>query len=112
MEASITITEHNVQPYGAQLLVRRLPTEDKSKGGIVLPSTMLNQNMYCRVLKVGPGEYLGKEFVSVKDEIHPGDVVLVRQMDGGRVSPRDRELLLVHQDLIEGIASDESWPVS
>lgn len=96
-----------LKPYGPNVLVRRLAIDDKTEGGIVLPENALNKNLHCEVLKVGTGEVIGSTFVS--PPCKPGDIVVIRQMDGRKATAIDKELLLVHQDLVEGQASEEPW---
>lgn len=106
----VTYDETTLSPYGPNVLVRRLLEETSSGGGILLPENALNKNLFCEVLKVGHGEYIGGKLIP--PPCAPGDIVVVRQMDGRKVSSVNRNLVFVHQELIEGIAKKESWPES
>lgn len=96
-----------IEPYGPYVLVRRQPTDEKTKSGIALPDQQIEKNMKCTVLKVGHGEWVRDTFVH--SGLETNDVVIVRQFDGKKLGI-DREVLLVHHEMIEAKVLQEPWP--
>ena len=88
----------SIKPYGPNVLVRRLAPKDRTITGIALPEKQKEANLQCRVVAVGSGEWVNG--THIKSNLQPGDTVIIRQFDGETVGI-DRQLLLVHHDLIE-----------
>lgn len=107
---AVVFSPETLTPYGPNILVERFPEDDKTVGGLFLPDNALNKSLFCKVLKVGTGEYVNSTFV--RPPCKPGDIVIVRQMDGRKMSVATRNTLFVPQELIEAVGSDEEWPAA
>lgn len=90
------------RPLKNNAVVRRLPKETSS-GILILPDSELRieRNLKCEVLAVGPGHWKVDHWVPLSAK--PGDIVLVRQWSGKKLEQLDENILVVEDDLIEGI---------
>ena len=64
-----------LQPLGDRIVVKRLASEEKTAGGILLPDTAKNKPQRGKVLAVGPGKQL-KDGTRRPLQVKVGDTVL------------------------------------
>lgn len=91
-----------LKPIGNRVLVKRLPAEEKLKGGIILPDTAKKKQEQAEVIAVGCGK---------KDKqgaIHPcpvqiGDIILMEKYSGQDVTLSDEEYVILRADDIIAI---------
>lgn len=109
MLASHSLSVDQITPTGRQVLVRRLDKEEMSRGGIALPSSRGERNMYCELIKVGPGfkrNNLDGETTTLPPVMvaKPGDIIALRQFEGTQVNNLgDGNLLLVDGRCVLGV---------
>ena len=89
----------NLKPIGDRIIVRRFPSEEKSRGGIVLPDAAKNKPQKGEVLAVGPGKVL-KDGTRRPLQLKAGDVVLFTSWAGDEFKDRRNaeEILVMHEE--------------
>jgi chaperonin GroES len=88
-----------VVPLGDKLVVKRLESEEKTSGGIVLPDSAREKPRQGRVLSVGDGRLLDTGG-RAKHEVSEGDRVLFSSWAGTEVVVDNEELLIMSEDEI------------
>lgn len=91
-----------LRPLHDRVLLRRVESEGKTAGGIIIPDTVKEKPMEGEVLAVGPG---------VRDEtgklqpldVQAGDRVLFSKWSGTEVTIDNEELLVVKESDIMGV---------
>jgi len=92
----------SVQPLGDRILVKPLDSEEKTKGGIILPDTAKEKPSKGKVIAVGKGKLLddGK----VKDlEVKVGDMVLYGRYGGTEIKYKDEDMLILRESEVLAI---------
>lgn len=95
------------RPLHDRVLLRRLDSEEKTAGGIIIPDTAKEKPMEGEVVAVGTGTVDDKGNLvplAVKD----GDMVLFSKWSGTEVTIDGEELLVVKESDIMGIIEDAS----
>jgi chaperonin GroES len=89
----------NLKPIGDRIIVRRFQSEEKSRGGIVLPDAAKNKPQKGEVLAVGPGKVL-KDGTRRPLQLKAGDVVLFTSWAGDEFKDRHKaeEILVMHEE--------------
>ena len=90
------------RPLHDQVLVRRLESEEKTTGGIILPDTAKEKPTEGEVLGVGPGTR------GSNGKLHPltvkkGDRILFGKWSGTEVKINGKDLLILKESDILGI---------
>jgi chaperonin GroES len=90
------------RPLHDRVVVKRLDSEEKTAGGIIIPDTAKEKPMEGEVIAVGPGAR------SEDGEIHPldvkaGDRVLFGKWSGTEVKLDGEELIVMKESDIMGI---------
>jgi chaperonin GroES len=80
-------------------VVKRLETEEKTAGGIVLPDVARSKPQQGRVLSVGDGKLL-KNGSRIAHEVREGDRVLFSSYAGAEVVVNNEELLIMSDEEI------------
>lgn len=70
----------NIKPLGDRVVIKRLEAEEKTVGGIVLPSQAKEQPQMAEVVAVGPGETVNGKKVEM--EVKVGDCVIFSRYGG------------------------------
>ncbi|MBU0725186.1 MAG: co-chaperone GroES [Alphaproteobacteria bacterium] len=95
------------RPLHDRVLVRRLESEEKTAGGIIIPDTAKEKPMEGEVVAAGPGAKNEQGVVSPLD-VKPGDRVLFGKWSGTEVKVNGEELLIMKESdimgVIEGVA--------
>ena len=85
----------NIKPLGDRVVIKRLEAEEKTVGGIVLPSQAKEQPQMAEVVAAGPGGLVdGKE---VKMDVKAGDKVVYSKYAGTEVKLDGEEYVIVKQ---------------
>ncbi len=85
----------NIKPLGDRVLIKMLESEEKTKGGIVLPGSAKEKPQVAEVIAVGPGTVVdGKE---IKMEVKAGDKVLISKYSGTEVKIDNQEYTILKQ---------------
>jgi chaperonin GroES len=90
------------KPLHDRVLLRRLESESKTAGGIIIPDTAKEKPAQAEVVSVGTGvrDDSGK---LVPLAVREGDVVLFSKWSGSEVTIDGEELLVVKESDIMGI---------
>jgi len=92
------------RPLHDRVVVRRLQSEEKTKGGIIIPDTAKEKPQEGEVIAVGPGgrDASGK-LVSL--DVKAGDRVLFGKWSGTEVKIDGEELLIMNESDIMGVVA-------
>ena len=90
------------RPLHDRVVVRRVDSESKSAGGIIIPDTAAEKPQQGEVLAVGPGarDEAGK---IVALDVKKGDKVLFGKWSGTEVKIDGHELLIMKESDIMGV---------
>ncbi|MFQ5346405.1 MAG: co-chaperone GroES [Rhodothalassiaceae bacterium] len=90
------------RPLHDRVLVRRVESEEKTKGGIIIPDTAKEKPQEGEVVAVGPGARDEKgELVPL--DVKAGDRVLFGKWSGTEVKIDGEDLLIMKESDILGI---------
>lgn len=87
----------HLRPLGNRVLVRRLETEEKLKGGILLPTTAKKKQEQAEVVAVGTG-IKDKSGQIIPMPVKVGDVILMEKYSGQEVTLDDQEFVILKAD--------------
>ena len=92
----------NFKPLHDRVLVRRVQSDEKTAGGIIIPDTAQEKPMEGKVLEVGSGarDESGK---LVPLDVKKGDSILFGKWSGTEVKMNGEELLIMKESDIMGI---------
>ena len=85
------------KPLHDRVLVRRVQSDDKTKGGLIIPDTAKEKPLKGKVISVGAGK---------KDEpmiLKPGDDVLYGQYSGTEIKLEGKTYLIMRESDIYGV---------
>jgi chaperonin GroES len=90
------------RPLHDRVVVKRLESEEKSKGGIIIPDTAKEKPQEGEVIAVGPGsrDETGK---LVPLDVKSGDRVLFGKWSGTEVKLDGQDLLIMKESDILGV---------
>jgi chaperonin GroES len=94
----------NVRPLSDRILVKRVESENKTKGGIIIPDTAKEKPAEGLVVAVGPGKVRddgSRRELSLKQ----GDRVLFGKYDGTEVKIDGEEHLILRESDVLGVIS-------
>jgi len=94
----------NFKPLHDRVLVRRVESDQKTAGGIIIPDTAQEKPMEGEVLEVGSGsrDEIGK---LVPLDVKKGDKILFGKWSGTEVKMNGEEYLIMKESDIMGIIS-------
>lgn len=85
----------NIRPLGDRVVIKMLETEEKTKGGIVLPGSAQEKPQVAEIVAVGPGGVIdGKDIIM---EVEVGDHVLISKYAGTEVKIDNVEYTIIKQ---------------
>ena len=90
------------RPLHDRVLVRRLDSEEKTAGGIIIPDTAQEKPQEGEVVAVGPGAKNEQGVVAPLD-VKAGDRILFGKWSGTEVKIDGEELLIMKESDIMGI---------
>lgn len=90
----------NLRPLGKRVVIKKVEVEEKTKSGIVLPSSAKEQPQMAEVIAVGT-EILNDD--KIKDEIKVGDKVIFSKYAGTEVKIDNDELTILKLDEVLAI---------
>jgi chaperonin GroES len=90
------------RPLHDRVVVKRIDTEEKSKGGIIIPDTAKEKPSQGQVVAVGPGgrDESGKV---ITPDVKAGDKVLFGKWSGTEVVLDGEDLLIMKESDIMGV---------
>jgi chaperonin GroES len=92
----------NFRPLHDRVVVRRVESEEKTKGGIIIPDTAKEKPQEGEVVAVGTGIRDDKGAVQALD-VKAGDRVLFGKWSGTEVKVNGEDLLIMKESDIMGI---------
>ena len=94
----------NFKPLHDRVLVRRVESDQKTAGGIIIPDTAQEKPMEGEVLEVGSGsrDEVGK---LIPLDVKKGDKILFGKWSGTEVKMNGEEYLIMKESDIMGIIS-------
>ena len=92
----------NFKPLHDRVVVKRIDTDEKSSGGIIIPDTAKEKPSEGEVLAVGPGE-ITEDGKSKPMNVKKGDKILFGKWSGTEVKIDGKELLIMKESDIMGI---------
>ena len=99
---SATATKLSIRPLGDRVILKALPSEEKTRGGVILPDTAKEKPQQAEVVAVGNGRTLDNG-EKVAMEVKVGDKVLYGKYSGTEVKIEGDEYLIVKESEILGI---------
>ena len=90
------------RPLHDRVVVRRVESEEKTAGGIIIPDTAKEKPMEGEVLAVGPGARNEKGEVVALD-VKVGDRILFGKWSGSEVRIDGEDLLIMKESDIMGV---------
>ena len=92
----------NFRPLHDRVLLRRLESDAKTAGGIIIPDTAKEKPAQAEVVAVGTGVRDENGKLQALD-VKPGDIVLFSKWSGTEVTIDGTELLVVKESDIMGV---------
>ena len=90
------------RPLHDRVLIRRVESEEKSSGGIIIPDTAKEKPMEGEVVAAGPGAR-GEDGKLQPMDLRSGDRVLFGKWSGTEVKLDGEELLIMKESDIMGV---------
>jgi len=91
-----------IRPLHDRIIMKRIPEEEKTKGGIIIPDTAKEKPLEGLVVAVGNGKVL--EDGNVRPlEIKPGDRVLFVKYAGNEIKIDGEEHLMLREEDVLGV---------
>ncbi|MGD9739700.1 MAG: co-chaperone GroES [Bauldia sp.] len=90
------------RPLHDRVVVRRVASEEKTAGGIIIPDTVKEKPQEGEVVAVGPGarDEAGKQ---VALDVKPGDRILFGKWSGTEVKIEGEDYLIMKESDIMGV---------
>lgn len=90
------------RPLHDRVLLKRVESEGKTAGGIIIPDTAKEKPMEAEVIAVGPGA-INEAGARVALDVKEGNRVLISKWAGTEITVDGQELLVVKESDIMGI---------
>jgi chaperonin GroES len=90
------------RPLHDRILVRRVESEEKTKGGIIIPDTAKEKPQEGEVIAVGPGARNEAGQVQALD-VKVGDRILFGKWSGTEIKINSEDLLIMKESDVMGI---------
>jgi chaperonin GroES len=91
-----------IKPLHDRVVVRRLPEEEKSAGGIVIPDSAKEKPQRGEVISVGSGKIMEDGSLRAM-AVKAGDTVLFGKYAGTEIKLDGEELIVMREDDIMGV---------
>jgi chaperonin GroES len=90
------------RPLHDRILVRRVESEEKTKGGIIIPDTAKEKPQEGEVIAVGPGARNDAGQIQALD-VRAGDRILFGKWSGTEIKINGEDLLIMKESDVMGI---------
>lgn len=90
------------RPLHDRVVVRRVGSDEKTAGGIIIPDTAQEKPSEGEIVSVGPGGH-GEDGKAIPMDVKAGDRVLFGKWSGTEVSIDGEELLIMKESDIMGV---------
>ena len=91
-----------IRPLQDRIIVKRLESEEKTKGGIIIPDTAKEKPQEGKVIAVGKGK-VGEDGKVTPLDVRAGDKILFGKYSGTEVKLEGEEYLIMREEDILGI---------
>jgi chaperonin GroES len=91
-----------IRPLQDRVLVKRIESEEKTKGGIIIPDTAKEKPIEGKVIAVGAGK-VGDDGKQRPLDVKAGDRVLFGKYSGTEVKIDGEEALILREEDILGV---------
>ena len=91
-----------IKPLADRVVVKPLPAEDKTKGGLFVPDTAKERPQQGEIVAVGPGR-VTDEGKKIPIEVKVGDKILYGKYSGTEVNYDGEEYLIMRESDIFAI---------
>ena len=91
-----------IKPLSDRVVIKPAPSEEKTKGGIILPDTAKEKPVVGEVVAVGPGRK-SDDGALIAMEVKVGDKVLYGKYSGTEVTLDGQEYLIMRENDIFAI---------
>jgi chaperonin GroES len=95
------------RPLHDRILVRRVETQEKTRGGIIIPDTAKEKPQEGEVIAVGPGARNEAGQVQALD-VKAGDRILFGKWSGTEIKINGEDLLIMKETDVMGIIEAQS----
>jgi chaperonin GroES len=95
-------TEFKVRPLHDRILVRRMPEEEKTTGGIIIPDTAKEKPQRGEIVATGKGR-VTEDGKTLPLEVKVGDRVLFGKYSGTELKLNGSEYLMMREEDILGV---------
>ncbi len=85
-----------LEPLGDRVVVKPVPKEEVTKGGIVLPDTVKEKPQEGEVIAVGPGR-MTDDGKRLPMDVKVGDIVIYAKYGGTEIKEDDDELIILRE---------------
>ena len=92
------------RPLHDRVVVRRVESEEKTKGGIIIPDTAKEKPQEGEVVAVGPGAR-DEDGEFIKPELNVGDRILFGKWSGSEVMIDGEDLIIMKEADVLGVLS-------
>ncbi|MGI5901765.1 MAG: co-chaperone GroES [Desulfitobacteriia bacterium] len=90
-----------LKPLADRVIVKALPSEEKTKGGIIMPDTAKEKPQEGEIIAVGPGKIEKGERIPL--EVKVGDRVIYSKYAGTEIKYDGEEYLILRESDIQAI---------
>ena len=102
--ATAPATSLKLKPIGDRVLVQRLGSAEKTKGGLYLPDSAQEKPQEGKVIAVGSGRTL-KNGKVVPLAVKAGDKIIFGKYSGSEIKVDDKEYVFLNEDDILAIVT-------
>ena len=102
--ATATSSSLKLKPIGDRVIVQRLGSAEKSKGGLYLPDSAQEKPQEGKVIAIGSGKLL-KNGKVVPLSVKPGDKIIFGKYSGSEIKVDDKEYVFLNEDDILAIVT-------
>jgi len=85
-----------LQPLGDRVVVKPMPKEEVTKGGIVIPDTAKEKPQDGKIIAVGPGR-MTDDGKRIAMDVKVGDIVVYAKYGGTEFKEDDEELIILRE---------------
>jgi chaperonin GroES len=96
MKKGGNMAKAKIEPLGDRVVIKPIPKEEVSKGGIVLPDTVKEKPQEGEIIAVGPGK-LSEEGKRIAMEVKVGDTVIYSKYAGTEFKLDDEEVVIMRE---------------
>jgi len=85
-----------IKPLGERVVIKPIPKEEVSKGGIVLPDTVKEKPQEGEIIAVGPGK-LSEDGKRIAMEVKVGDKVVYSKYAGTEFKLDEEDVVIMRE---------------